>query len=99
MGVALAPLDGSDGCFSLDSPRSIEACRRRGVECSDLEERSDESFRQPRPPQHRQRRRNPSHPQGDGRRRGSGGHGKVDMAPLIRKERHEIKRHRLLREV
>lgn len=62
--------------FAVDSPRSVEACQRRGVDVSDLEERSEEFFRW-RPP----------------------GKGYGEEAPAIRKERHEVNRHRLLREV
>ncbi|CAN0099504.1 unnamed protein product, partial [Scytosiphon promiscuus] len=94
-----APLDGSDACFSLDSPRSIEACRRLGVDKSDLEERSDESFRQQPHKHHRRHRllnaRSPAARPG----RNPEAHRGADVVQAIRRERHEINRHRLLREV
>lgn len=94
-----APFDGSDGYFSLDSPRSMEACRRRGLEDGDLEERPEESFF--RHEQSQQRRSRPSKSPSLVAKRGRNikSCGKVDTTAVIRKERHEINRHRLLREV
>lgn len=69
-------VDGED-CFSLDSPRSIEACKRCGIDSKDLEERSEEFFKH-----------------------GGDGHEDREGATCaVRAERHEITRHRLLREV
>lgn len=95
--MSIAPLDGSGECFSLDSPRSIEACRRQGLEDGDLEERSEESFF--RQEQSQQRRRRSSQSRSPAARRVQSVEGRVDTAAVIRKERHEINRHRLLREV
>lgn len=97
-------LDDSDGCFSLDSPRSVEACRRRGVDESDLEEGSVESFvrqhsHHRRHAGRRWRGRPTSRSGAEPRDPGFDGHGGGDATPAIRKERHEINRHRLLREV
>lgn len=95
--VTMAPLGGSDECFSLGSPRSIEACRRRGLEDSDLEERSEESFFRHEQPQ--QRRRDPSKSRSPAAAREWPTEGYAKADAVIRRERHEINRHRLLREV
>lgn len=96
--VTMAPLDGSGECFSLDSPRSIEACRRQGLEDGDLKERSEQSFFQEQP---QYGRNHPSKSRSPAARRVQSieGHGRGDATAVIRKERHEINRHRLLREV
>ena len=95
----MAPVDGSGECFSLDSPRSIEACRRRGLEDSDLEERSEESFFRHEQPQQGRHGLPKSRSPAVGRDRSTEGHVRADTAAVIRRERHEINRHRLLREV
>lgn len=99
--VPMAPLEGSGECFSLDSPRSIEACRRQGLGGSDLEERSEESFFRHRHEQPSRRRQRPPKSRSPTARRGRNntGHGNADTTAVIRHERHEINRHRLLREV
>eukprot|EP00903_Cladosiphon_okamuranus_P012447 g11658.t1 len=95
----MAPLDGSGDCFSMDSPRSIEACRRQGLEDSDLEERSEESFLRHEQPQQKRYRLPKSRSSAAGQERGTEGQGIGDTTAAIQKERHEINRHRLLREV
>ncbi|CAM9401082.1 unnamed protein product [Ectocarpus fasciculatus] len=96
--MVASAMGGSDGSFSFDSPRSIEACRRWGVHQSDLEERPEESFLgQPRL---KLRRRRPNSTVSPTARPGRNLNGlsKAGVTPAIRKERHEINRHRLLRE-
>eukprot|EP00752_Nemacystus_decipiens_P002714 g2534.t1 len=95
----MAPRDGSSECFSLDSPRSIEACRRHGLEDSDLEEKSEQSFFRHEQPQKRRHPPSKSRSPAAGREWSSEGHGGADTTAVIRQERHEINRHRLLREV
>ncbi|CAM9178664.1 unnamed protein product [Ectocarpus sp. 8 AP-2014] len=91
-------MGGSDGSFSFDSPRSIEACRRRGVDQSDLEERPEESFLGQPPLKLRRSRAISSLSPTARPGQNLNGLRKSDITPAIRKERHEINRHRLLRE-
>lgn len=96
--MVASAMGGSDGSFSFDSPRSIEACRRRGVDQSDLEERPEESFLGQPPLKLRRGRAISSLSPTARPGRILNGLRKADVTPAIRKERHEINRHRLLRE-
>ncbi|CAN0004262.1 unnamed protein product [Ectocarpus sp. 6 AP-2014] len=96
--MVASAMSSSDGIFSFDSPRSIEACRRRGVDQSDLEERPEESFLGQPPLKLRRSRAISSLSPTARPGRNLNGSRKVDVTPAIRKERHEINRHRLLRE-
>lgn len=96
-----APVDGSEGYFMsnrLDSPRSVEACKRIGIGLyetdllsqdtyNDNKRQSSEGSVGPRGQQRPQRRR----------KREKEASATVEAA--IRAEHHEINRHRLLREV
>ncbi|CAN0453677.1 unnamed protein product, partial [Ectocarpus sp. 12 AP-2014] len=97
--MVASAMGGSDGSFSFDSPRSIEACRRRGVDQSDLEERPEESFLGQPPLKLRRGRAISSLSPTARPGRNFNGLRKADVTSAIRKERHEINRHRLLREV